>query len=257
MSREKEKNLIHRHQQLSEKQELLISRFCDGECSCIGSYLAKRLVANNKAAKNFLEELQSIKHECAHLALSQPKPPSNLWERIDARIEQEEYAARFLGERRVEESTVSLREWLSMRHVVMGGLSGAAIAVALITITSRPSQLLTFSAPAAGPVVGHQLVQPAGIGASNAPMARNSFAVTRPHNPLEVDWMRANGSLKLIPDPSGSSAIIWVRRPAARSTQKGYQARLVPTPLGLSAPNQVLRSPRQYPLDEPIQPSAK
>ena len=257
MSREKQNNSADRHQRLSERQELLISRFCDGECSYVGSYLARRLLASNQAAQSFLAELQNLKHACSHLTLTQPKASTDLWDRIETRIEQEQYAARFLGERRAEEPTASVREWLNMRHVCMGGLSGAAIAVALITMTSRPSQLLTFSAPAAGPVVGPQLVQPAGISAPATARTHNSFPATRPHNPLEVDWMRANGSLKLIPDPSGSSAIIWVRRPSNRPGLKSSNVQRIPTPLGLSAPDLAFTGSRQRQLDETLQPSAK
>jgi hypothetical protein len=237
MNRRADNNNTPSQGSLSEKQQLLLSRFHDGECSFISAFVARRLISRNPEALNFLSDLSNLKNYCSRLDTSSRFPPIDLWERIDTRIEQEQRSALYLGTRTIDYSEESLWQRLSLRHAVVGGLSGAAIAVALLVVVSRPSHLMTFSAPAAGPATGNQMVQPVGIGATSAPRSQFQVKPARAHNPLEVDWMRANGSLKLIPDPSGSSAIIWVRRrpiaPSISPTEK--TSRLArPTPLGLA-----------------------
>lgn len=243
---------------LSEKQELLLSRFHDGECSFLSAFFARRLVSQNANARSYLNDLRGLKNHCSHLVESSSDSTVDLWARIDARIEQEQRAAYYLGTRQPEHSRESLWQRLSIGHAVMGGLSGAAIAAALILVVSRPSQLMTFSAPAAGPVTGHQIIHPVGIGSASAPRTQFKVTPARAHNPLEVDWMRANGSLKLIPDPSGSSAIIWVRRrPLAEAIPPPSQRtpRMVrPTPLGSAVASSRTERPR---LDEMLQSGAK
>jgi hypothetical protein len=242
---------------LSEKQQLLLSRFHDGECSFIFAFVARRLISRNPEALHFLSDLSNLKNHCSRLVNAARNTPVDLWERIDTRIEQEQRSAFYLGNRAIDYSEKSLWQRLSLRHAVVGGLSGATIAVALLVVVSRPSDLMTFSAPAAGPVTGNQMVQPVGIGGTLAPRSRFQVKPARAHNPLEVDWMRANGSLKLIPDPSGSSAIIWVRRrpiaPSISPTEKTGRL-ATPTPLGLAVTES---ETQRHQLDGQLQTGAK
>jgi len=250
MSRPVKNNSTCDKLQLSHKQELLLSKFFDGECSLIGTLWAKRLLSSNTDAQKFLAQLHDVRDKCSQLTSPLAAAPVDLWERIATRIEQEEHAALYLGLRRLEQPRESLWQRLSIRHAMIGGASGAAIAAVLLTLVNSPSQLLTFSAPAAGPVVHNQFVQPVGIG-STAPIAnRYAASPVRSHNPLEVDWMRANGSLKLIPDPNGASAIIWVRRRPADQPLKKPAPLLGPTPLGLALPDSGMPSARKHPIDE-------
>jgi len=156
----------------------------------------------------------------------------DLWGKIETRIEQEERAALYLGQRRLKESKPSLFERIDLRQALLGGASGAAIAAALlITLTTRPSEIVKFSAPHAGPVSGSGIIHQAGVGVANSNTQHPNYLTQNraSRNPLQVDWMRANGSLRLIPDPNGSSSIIWIRR---QPSQYGPNRLLSPTPLG-------------------------
>lgn len=244
---------------LSEKQQLLLSRYHDGECSWIANLKAKRLLATRSDAQRFVAELAELSHHCADFAQQPEGAAVDLWDRIEARLVQEQRAALYLGARRIEDRSGLLGQsvWsrVSARHALLGGFSGAAIAATLLVVVSRPSQLVTFTAPSAGPASHNQLVQPVGIGNTAVTPRNPSPSAIRPFHSLEVDWMRANGSLKLIPDPTGSSAIIWVRRRNAapttrRVTPRTSDSRLQPTPLGLAPQGrQSSRTYQQYPLD--------
>jgi hypothetical protein len=266
---------------LSEKQEQLLSRFHDGQCSCLSAFLARRLISRSACARDFLSDLGTIKDRCADLARSDCAQPVDLWARINARIDQEQRAALYLGARRLETTSEhryeSLWKRVSPRHAMLGGLSGAAVAATLLVVMSRPTPITSFSAPMAGPVANNQFIQPVAIGNSTASGPRYAVAPVNHHHSMEVDWMRANGSLKLIPDPTGSSAIIWIRRRAVplhksrlpdnnslRRDSLGIgssAARLEATPLGmaLDSPGDPLPSrpfPRQQ-LDEHRQSGEK
>jgi hypothetical protein len=213
---------------LSERQQVLLSRFHDGECSCLQSWLAKRLISRNPDAQAFLHQLTDLKDCCVEFvncqtphATTEASTEASGGEGIDfcnrvmARIEQEARAELYLGKRRVEQPQVSLWERLTSRHSLAGGLSGAAVAATVLAVLYQPSTINTFRAPVSvasnNPL---QLVRPVAIESGVNRLAGLPSTLPRvvTHRPLEVDWVRSQGSLKLIPDSSGSSAIIWISR---------------------------------------------
>lgn len=221
---------------LSEKQQLLLSRFHDGECSCFSALYVRRLLNKNPSAQHFLSDLEALRSQCAKL--TDAVAGVDLWARIDTRIEQEKRAELYLGARSTQATQRSLLQRIDLKHAAFGGLSGAAIAAGILMVLARPQQILTFSAPSAGPVAQNQLIQPAGITNHNNQRGLYHIDPIKKHRAieaaLEVDWMRANGSLKLIPDPDGSSAIIWVRPRSLAAITRKLPPQIKPTPLGLS-----------------------
>ena len=94
-----------------------------------GRYAAKSLLAKNSDAREFFEQLSTIKNECQEVCSQNDERSGDLWERISARIESEERAAFYLGSRREEpaRSRSSLFDKLFKPQVVVGGLSGSAL----------------------------------------------------------------------------------------------------------------------------------
>jgi len=80
---------------------------------------------------------------------------------------------------------------------------------------------VSFSAPQTAMQGSMPYVQPVAVSA-NTYRPRVAPALNQPS--LEVDWMRSHGSVKVIPDPNGSSAIIWVRRRQALPTRPRLQS---------------------------------
>jgi hypothetical protein len=221
---------------LTERQELLLCRYFDGECGVCGRYAAKSLLAKNSDAREFFEQLSTIKNECQEVCSQNDERSGDLWERISARIESEERAAFYLGSRREEpaRSRSSLFDKLFKPQVVVGGLSGAtvaALALVLITRTSAPTEILTVARGGISGSSASSDVTQVALGGANPRLTGNSGMRTRALAPsMEVDWMRANGPLALIQNPHGKSAIIWVRRkPGAGLRNARQPAPAVPT----------------------------
>ncbi len=228
---------------LSEKDELLLSKYHDGECGALSAFVAKRLIRDNTAAQDFLRTLENCSRVLDAEASRVSIPVVDLWDRIDNRIDQEQKAAFYLGGRRVTERAPSLIERLRASQVAVGGLSGAAIAAVALLFVYSPRDITSFSVPTNGPSSNAQN-QFQQVGFGNAP--RQAAFTQRGNSPLEVDWMRSNGSLSLIPDASGSSAIIWVRRRSPSPTQARSLAPLRATPLGRAEPTATIAANREW-----------
>jgi hypothetical protein len=223
---------------LTENQEILLSQYSDGECGVWRSIVARRLISRNPAAKDFLLALQRVRNTyTSELSTAQP-PTVDLWDRISNRITQEERTALYLGERRLEhqaqspwsEANWSSALWSRIRspYAVVGGVTGAACAAILLTVMYRPSEIVSFSAPQTAMQNTMSYVQPVAVSGKSY---RPRVAPPLQQPSLEVDWMRSHGSVKVIPDPNGSSAIIWVRRRQALPARPRIQseARTAPT----------------------------
>lgn len=198
---------------LTEGQQLLLSKFYDGECGYLESLRAKRLLARSPDAVEFCRQLDSVKDSCiSKLSITTSDGSSvNLWDRVSARIEQETRAEMYLGKRRMtHDKRGSLWERFASPYALAGGVSGAALAAIMLVVGYSSSGVTTFVAPQTAATNEFQLVRPVAMGANTG---RIPTTLRVPgSSSLEVDWVRSQGSLKLIPDPNGSSAIIWVRR---------------------------------------------
>ena len=88
--------------ELSEQQQLLLMSLHDGECGVFSRWRANRLVSQSPKAAEFIATLDAISEGIdSSVAGEVPQLAGSLWEGISRRIEQEERAALFLGERRV------------------------------------------------------------------------------------------------------------------------------------------------------------
>jgi hypothetical protein len=223
--------------QLSEQQELLLSRYYDGEISIIDRVRAKRLLRTNAGAAEFFAELQSLTSHAQATATNTAtttttKPPCDLWERISARIDSEEKAALYLGKRpsvAAPEREGFIASILSS-HTLVGGFSGAAVAAALLLLfsplsSSKNIPIITVNSSTT--TNGSSVFKQVGLENEGASLSRH----TQPATPMELDWMRANGTLRLIPSPHSPAGIIWINRyKHAKATVSP-----APSPLGKTA----------------------
>ena len=210
--------------QLSEKQQLLLSSYIDNECSYISRFLAERLIRTNPEAKLFVHNFKNTTQ--TYRTLATPSDTRvDLWDRVATRIDGEERAALYLGQRKpiMEPEESSLLGRLLSRQVVCGGVSGAAIAATVLIMISRPTksgEILPVYTGGTGAAVNSSAFHQASLGAQ-----QQGFG---PRSTMEVDWMRANGSLKIIQNTGEKSAIIWVRK---RPVMPNLRAQAInPTP---------------------------
>jgi len=239
---------------LSDKQEILLSQYFDGECGPIRRFLAQRLLSRNPDAARFLT---SLGHTSTSIQSIQAGENSgvNLWSRIDARIEQERRSSFYLGERRTEEPRGSILERFIPSHALFGGLSGAAIAAIVLFVVYKPRNFITFSSPEPLAFTASHEFQPVGMGQANS-AAHNRGIANSDTRRMEVDWMRSHGSLALIPDQNGSSAIIWVKRRQGWPAPSRMPSALQPVPLANATPTASFQMNREW-LDQSGPGSAK
>ena len=202
--------------ELTDNQERLLLRYADGECGAVGRHRAEALIRRRPRARAFIDALRELRMEARDMmAADLPNKEPDLWSRIEARIEQEERAAFFLGERRLSrERRFNGPHWFL-------GISGAAAAAGLAAVillmqapresVNRGPEFAAKSVPAV-PETAVRLVSdglPAGY---ERPRIIEESAV-------EMDWLKSDGRVTLIQAPGKrSSAIIWIKR----KTERGY-----------------------------------
>lgn len=211
--------------ELSEQQELLLSTYVDNECSFLSRLRAERLIKRNETAKLFVQNLKNTSQTYRSLFADTVTSP-NLWDKISQRIDAEERAALYLGQRKPSDSDherPTLAHFFS-KQAVLGGLSGAAVAACVLLLVSRPTKPgEIIPVYTGGPVAAHNAsaFHQASLGA--APQG------SLPGSSMEVDWMRSNGSLKIIQNPTDNSAIFWIRKRPNAPALRAQAIKATPT----------------------------
>jgi len=148
--------------ELSEREEKLLVRYFDGEHSLLDALKVSRLMRRNPLAKDFLETMKVIgeiaRNERKGIFAMDPTPV-NLWDRVNSRIESEQRAALYLGERKTTPLSASagiekLKSWIGVSWDNVAWGSSGAFAAAAITV-----MLLGQGAPVAGVGSGVRLVE--------------------------------------------------------------------------------------------------
>ncbi len=210
---------------LSEHQELLLSSYVDNECSFFSRIRAERLIKGNDSARLFVRNLQQTSQTYRSLFSDTHKSP-DLWDKISQRIEGEERAALYLGQREpatAQDDGSPLARFLS-KQAVLGGLSGAAVAACVLLFISRPTQPgEIIPVYTGGPVAAHN---PSAFRQASLESARQA---PTSGSSMEVDWMRSTGSLKIIQNPHDNSAIFWVRKRPSVESLRTQGLRATPT----------------------------
>ncbi|MCB0352674.1 MAG: hypothetical protein KDD64_04090 [Bdellovibrionales bacterium] len=245
----KDKRELER-KELTEQQELLLCRYFDDECGWIGSFRARGLLRKSCSAKDFFSGLRATSLEtrdCGDMLLERASRSTcceNLWEKVSARIASEEKAEIFLGKRSVASSQ---QAFFTLPRFAWG-VSGAAAALCLVAAFSldgfsgAPSEPTFESSIASlespirtdGSEAGGVTLASRGIVEPVRQVSTASGAGSQPlRNFVEVDWMKSDGSVRLVHDPAASAPIIVVKKrpfdtlyPSGRSgTRALYRSR--------------------------------
>ena len=212
---------------LSEKQELLLSRYHDGELGFWSARKAKSLLSKSKAANQFVAELTALTGDLKASAV-QPKDSQLLWNGIANRIEQEERNSLYLGERRSPD-VPEKRKAIWESYPILSGL-GAATAAFMLGIIFQTGYLNQNSQPAGTQIastVQTQTTQSQAVRklASNQinnvpislPVSTELARRQSERRRLEIDWVKSDGRVEMIGATEGPQ-IIWVRRPKKSAT---------------------------------------
>jgi hypothetical protein len=211
--------------ELSEQQELLLSSYVDDECSFLARMRAERLIKRNENAKLFVQNLKGTSQTYRSLFSDNATSP-DLWDKISQRIDAEERAELYLGQRKpvtLPRERPTLAHFLS-KQALLGGISGAAVAACVLLLVSRPTKpgeiLPVYTG---GPVAAHNASAFHQASLGSAPRAALSGSS------MEVDWVRSNGSLKIIQSPTDNSAIFWVRKRPGAPSLRSQAIKATPT----------------------------
>jgi len=226
-------------QVLSEKQERLLVSYLDGECSVLGKFWAERLLKANAAARSFVEEMeQTLRRVKEHWPAEQEvlngrhEVPS-FWDRVAARIRQEEQTELLLGRRSFKLSLLERPVLSALWEPLKWSFSGAVVTAVLAFVVFRFSNM-----PPGGTVL-----EPFRPGLFKAADVREGFSEAgfrtdprtepgtvqplpsgrMPPRVFEVEWMKSRGRVNVIQDSNQSAAILWVNRNRALRLAEGVQ----------------------------------
>jgi len=211
-----------------DRQEMLLCSYYDGQSGFFGSLRARRLLARCPKAREFYEQLSKASVASAsYFSLGkegelQHDNTSDLWERVSQRIDQEERAALYLGNRKFNVSGATSAPDFGRLLKISTGFAGSMAIAAMALFVFLPAANVSL----------HQNNQPITMGDMASSSTRNfteasaegvnyvsherveplRITENRLNRAMEVDWMRSQGRVRLIQAPSERSAIIWVKR---------------------------------------------
>lgn len=200
------------NKELSEAEELLLMKYIDSECGFLERSRAERLLERCSAARTFVDDFKRVNQK-SQAELAREIGTVNLWPRISQRIDSEEHAELFLGKRVPVGSSQGsgLSHWLSSAWGL--GFSGAAVTAiaALFLISPTASREIGGNSVAGEQMVS--LVRGVNLDLERpGPHGRPQILDRDGPNVVEVDWMRSDGKVRILPGTSKRSPIIWVRK---------------------------------------------
>lgn len=228
---------------LSEKEELLLMQFCDGEGSFLVKWGARRLLRSRAAARVFIEDVRFCgdvvrqRGGCIDRVLS---PSWSVAPAVQLDIERQECVRR---------AVVSRGPWFSLPSEVgsrLGwGATGALTAASLVLVLASPrggtsgglvapsAVLVQATAPfsSAGiQPVAIKAERPLGEGAALDSQSRRLRVGVGRGNALRhgVEWYRSGGELQFIEAPGARGPLMWVMRSGSPRRRPG-QPQGIPT----------------------------
>ena len=209
---------------LTVSHERLLMRYHDGECSWFTTRRAKALLAISTEAKEHLAHLQQLAQTVDNFSHA-TVTPTDLWSRIERRIDQEEKAALYLGKRSFS-ATGGVQRYTGLSGAFTFGVPVAACVLAVSFFVFSGSEapvneirqnVASIAVP--GRVIESRSVLPV---ANTAPVtyADPSTGVqvsptaqfVRSHDPWEVEWIRSDGRVRMIHQSSGRAPVLWIKR---------------------------------------------
>ena len=202
---------------LSEREEELLARFFDNEASFFERFRVKSLRRMKPAATDdFLQSLAVIREisrgELAGVLKDNPVQV-DLWQGINQRLDEEERLAIYYhSDRAVSVDATPEQESFVSRLMdrfawsVSGGVVAACATFLLIQPSPQPFDLSRLKSSSF-------LQSVSGHGGEVSPVVSRSQIYRRsaPHV-VEVDWMRSDGRVQMLHEPTDHSAMIWVRK---------------------------------------------
>ena len=211
---------------LSEQHELLLMQFCDCELGFFGRLRAKNLLRSCARAREFVAQNNTAQRALSEISYSEKV---DLWSRISAAIDNEEFAQRIISTRtKVDTSTPQRVYHLADSFRQLGwGASGVVVTAGLLMLVLRIGPAAAPKGESSFGAVTQTTLEGDSGAANNS---RSGIYILNDHAQpaMEVDWMRSGGSVRVIPDNLDRNTILWVKR-LKNSEHSGAFARVAPS----------------------------
>ncbi len=200
---------------LSEKQQSILSAYYDRELGFLTNLYVEKFLLKSSEAKEFLHELESLSVQITQNY--NPAEVDNKWNVLNSRLLQAEKNSIF---HEAELPKVSILESFWKRNPISATLATASTAFCLGLIF-KLGYVNYFEV---SPITTHQKIASIAIDtkvASETGAVDTNIPVTLasnqgPRNAVELDWLKSDGRIRMIPARNGSSNIIWVKAPRSR-----------------------------------------
>jgi len=232
---------------LPAKIEKLLIKVSDGEGSLIERGVASFLTSAHNGCRDFCRDMKIVGDKVRFLEDdASPSKSVDLWSKIERRIEAEERAAIYLGQREgggVEKDART--SWFAeiFNPSVFGGMAVgvATAAVAFFVFKPGTGSLNQFDSNQEIKIASSSIIsdQPpvelvsfsknkkANVDNREAFRSQRQVRLLRrmnPSIPFEVDWLKSDGKVSLIQDPAQGSTVIWVKRNDSANQPKVLEA---------------------------------
>jgi hypothetical protein len=203
---------------MTESQRILLASYADGQCNWFDRIRAERLLSVSSDARGCLADLRALSKQVQEAYRVPNSSFDNLWQRVSARIDQEERAELFLGKRAPARSwgwsLGDLRSW-----AYGSSLAAVVVTAALLIMLPASKQPVGYALSAQGAAQNLMPVSLEKQAAKIEKFTRPQILPDRYVDAMEVDWVKGQGRVRLMQSPDGSSPIMWIKR------QPGVQAR--------------------------------
>lgn len=198
---------------LSEKQQSILSAYYDRELGFLTNFYVEKFLLQSPAAKEFLAELSSLSAQ--FIADYQPAEIDNKWNVLNSRLLQIDKNSIF---HEADLPKISIVESFWKRHPIPATLATASTAFCLGLIFKLGFVNLFETTPVntAPQTIASAVTSPNITSAvsTNLPVTLASNHGLR--SAVELDWVKSDGRIRMIPAGKGTSNIIWVKAPRSR-----------------------------------------
>ena len=211
---------------LTDSEQIILQKYFDNEASWYSSFRARALIKSNPNAQGFLDQLSGLSKDLNLNSAKPEKSADDLWASISARITQEERAEFYLGTRKSSPQKVIRPVWKNAAFGLGSAVTAFVLGVVFNLNYRNIEKPTTEVAKISKPAESDETITLASAGGINK-------LPTIPGGYFEVDWMKSDGRVQMIPHDSGNGGILWVRRlsPAKSVKRPGIpQNRLGATP---------------------------
>jgi hypothetical protein len=239
---------------LSLREEMLLMKFYDKECSWFERCVSEVLLKRKKLARLFVDVLQKESEVCRDFCENIDNPVSfgkdfddgiavDLWDRVERRILQEEKSAIFQGARiqssdltgarlgilgQEKEEVGSFTSWMTRGA---WGASGAFLTASALLLFQSPSLKANAPVSFTSNIQSYVPValQEGVVSGSAEPSTQVSNQIngapvtTMVSSPYEVEWLRSDGRVRIVDSDSRHSApIIFIKKNKSQGKERNH-----------------------------------